>query len=61
MQEANGGKSSTREFLSFVPTACFEAATIKVADIFLNLWKKEKKPKRVQKAFHKDPYTIGQA
>jgi hypothetical protein len=43
VQEANGGKSSTREFLSFVPTACFEAATMKVADIFLNLWKKEKK------------------
>ena len=49
MQEENGRKSSTREFLSYVPTACFEAATIKVADI----------KKRVQKAFHKDPYTIG--
>ncbi len=55
MQEANGGKSSTREFLSFVPTACFEAATIKVADIFLNLWKKEKKPKKGSKSLSQRP------
>ena len=55
MQEENGRKSSTREFLSFVPTACFKATTMKVADIFFNLWKKEKKPnlKRVLKAFFK--------
>lgn len=55
MQEANGGKSSTREFLSFVPTACFEAATMKVADIFLNLWKKEKKPKKGSKSLSQRP------
>jgi hypothetical protein len=46
VQEENGRKSSTREFLSYVPTACFEATTMKVADIFFNLWKKEKKPKK---------------
>lgn len=61
MQEENGRKSSTREFLSFVPTACFEATTMKVADIFLTYGKKRKNLKWVQKAFHKDPTTIGQA
>ena len=54
MQEENGRKSSTREFLSFVPTACFEATTMKVADIFFNLWKKERE--KTEKGFRK-PFT----
>lgn len=55
MQEENGRKSSTREFLSFVPTACFEATTMKVADIFFNLWKKEKKPKKGEESLSQRP------
>jgi hypothetical protein len=55
VQEENGRKSSTREFLSFVPTACFEATTMKVADIFFHLWKKEKKPKKGSESLSKRP------
>jgi hypothetical protein len=60
VQEENGRKSSTREFLSFVPTACFEATTMKVADIFFNLWKKEKNPKKGSESLSQRP-LIGQA
>jgi hypothetical protein len=52
VQEENGRKSSTGEFLSFVPTACFEAATMKVADIFFHL---EKKPKKGSESLSQRP------
>jgi hypothetical protein len=56
VKEDFGRKSSTREFLSFVPTACFKATTMKVADIFNTyLWKKEKKPQKGSESLSQRP------
>jgi hypothetical protein len=44
-------------FLSIVPAACFKATTIKVAGIFLHLWKKTEKPQKGSESLSQRPYN----